>query len=140
MRHATVFLGTAAYTAGTLTLAVLWHIVLFEERYRHFGYFDGEPDFALGAISVVIQGAALSWLYPRVRLGRRVSGVAHGLRYALLIGVFFWTSHVLAFVAKQHVNDAGMFVMMETVYLILQFGLYGIAIGRIGLMDKAACP
>ncbi len=140
MNLATIVLGTAAYTASTLTLAVLWHVVLFEERYRHFGYFEGEPSFALGTFSIVIQGVTLSLLYPHVRLGNNVSGVTHGLIYAFLIGLFFWTSHVLAFVAKQDVNDAGLFLTMESVYLILQFGIFGIAIGLIGLMGKSSEP
>ena len=62
-----VALGTAAYTAVTFPLAVVWHVALFEERYAAFGYFEGEPSFLLGLLTILIQGAILSWLYPRVR-------------------------------------------------------------------------
>ncbi len=48
-----------------------------------------------------------------------------------MIGAFFWTSHVLAFVAKQAVPDAWLFVAMETLYLTLQFGIFGVWIGLI---------
>ncbi|MEJ2680712.1 MAG: hypothetical protein P8144_04310, partial [Gammaproteobacteria bacterium] len=54
-----------------------------------------------------------------------------GLKYSLLIGVFFWSSHVLAFVAKQVIQNAVGFVAMESFYLVLQFGIYGVLIGNI---------
>lgn len=122
-------LGTAAYTVVTFPLAVVWHIGLFERQYRAFGYFEEEPSFALGLLTILIQGAVLSVLYPRVRLAG--SDLARGLKFALILGVFFWTSHVLAFVAKQAVPHAHHFVLMETAYLTLQFGIFGILIGRI---------
>ena len=34
-----ILLGTLAYTAVTFPLAVVWHVVLFENLYRSFGYF-----------------------------------------------------------------------------------------------------
>ncbi len=130
MNHQKIFLGAAAYTVCTFMLAVLWHVMLFEAQYRRFGYFRVEPNFAVGLLSIVIQGFALSFLYQHVRLGGG-TGIAHGLKYALLTGVFFWTSHVLAFVAKSPPNGAGLFMAMESVYLCLQFGVFGIAIGLI---------
>ena len=129
-----VRLGTAAYTAITFPLAVVWHLVLFKESYDAFGYFDGEPSFLLGLLTILIQGAILSWLYPRVRFGG--SGPRRGLKFALAIGTFFWTSHVLAFVAKQAVQDASQFVAMETVYLALQFGIFGVLISLIYRRDQ----
>lgn len=124
-----IALGTIAYTVGTFALAVLWHIVLFEDRYRSFGYIEDEPNFLLGFTTILIQGAVLSVLFPLVRLAD--NGVVRGLKFAALTGAFFWTSHVLAFIAKQNVPDTGMFVAMETLYLGLQFGLFGILIGLI---------
>ena len=53
------------------------------------------------------------------------------LAFALLVGIFFWTSHVLAFLAKQDVPNAMMFLVMESGYLVMQFAVFGIAIGLI---------
>ncbi len=133
-----IALGTAAYTAVTFPLAVVWHVVLFKPKYEAFGYFEGEPNFLLGLVTILIQGAILSWLYryacppsggARVRFSG--SGPRRGLKFALAIGAFFWTSHVLAFVAKQAVQDAWLFVAMETVYLAFQFGIFGVLISLI---------
>jgi hypothetical protein len=131
-----IALGTLAYTIGTYSLAVSWHVLLFEDRYRSFGYFEGEPSFIIGFVTILLQGIILSALYPMVRLAG--TSISRGIKFALLIGVFFWTSHVLAFVAKQPVQDVALFIAMESVYLALQFGLFGLLIGIIYRADHAA--
>jgi len=98
-----VVAGTAAYTAVTFPLAVVWHVVVFEEQYVRFGYFDGKPSFSLGLLTILIQGVLLSAMYPRFRLSG--STLVQGLQFAALIGAFFWTSHVLAFIAKQSLQS-----------------------------------
>ena len=122
-------LGTTAYTICTFSLAVGWHVLLFSERYESFGYFEGEPDFLLGLIAIVLQGVLLSTLFPMLRT--EGTPLRRGIRFALITGAFFWTSHVLAFVAKQTVPEAWSFIWMETGYLLLQFGLFGLIIGVI---------
>ena len=57
-------LGTAAYSAGTFTLAVVWHILLFEDLYKSFSYFEGEPVFVIGFVTILIQGVLLSIIFP----------------------------------------------------------------------------
>ena len=120
---------TAAYTIGTFALAIVWHILLFEDMYKSFGYFEGEPNFVIGFVTILIQGFLLSILFPLFKLSS--TSMVRGIKFSLLIGAFFWTSHVLAFIAKQPVQSVGLFVSMETVYLVLQFGLFGILIGFI---------
>lgn len=129
MNAKNIALGTVAYTIGTFTLAVVWHVLLFEDRYRSFGYIEGEPSFATGFATILLQGAILSLLYPMVNLAG--SGIVRGIKFGYLIGAFFWTSHVLAFIAKQPVQNVGLFVAMETFYLALQFGLFGVLIGLV---------
>jgi len=90
--------GAAAYTLVTFPLAVAWHVVIFKEQYQVFGYFEGEPSFAIGLLTIIIQGLVLSFLFPFVSFQGR--GVVRGVKFSILIGLFFWTSHVLAFVAK----------------------------------------
>lgn len=129
MNHKTTLLGTLAYTLVTFPLAVVWHVMIFEEKYHGFGYFEGEPSFVLGLLTIIIQGCVLSFLYPYVKFYG--SDITRGLKYSLLIGVFFWSSHVLAFVAKQEVVGTLSFVVMETAYLMIQFAVYGVFIGHI---------
>lgn len=124
-----VLQGTIAYTLVTFPLAVVWHVVLFEEKYQAFGYFEGEPNFLLGLITILIQGLVLSFLFPLVRL--KGSAISKGLKFSCVVGLFFWSSHVLAFIAKQVVASSLSFFLMESFFLALQFGIYGILIGLI---------
>ena len=124
-----LILGTAAYALCTFSLAVGWHVLLFQERYESFGYFEGEPDFLLGLLTIVLQGVLLSALFPMLKAEGNT--LRRGMKFALITGAFFWTSHVLAFVAKQEVPGVAAFIGMETVYLLLQFGLFGLIIGII---------
>jgi len=119
----------AAYPAIVFPLALVWHLALFKDRYMTFGYFDGEPNIAVGLASMVVQGAVLAAIYPMFQFGR--AGFGRAFSFAGLLGLFFWTSHVLALVAKQNVPDAASFVVMETVYLGLQFGLFAVVLGLI---------
>ncbi len=124
-----VMFGTLAYTLITFPLAVVWHVLMFEEKYKSFGYFQGEPSFLLGFATILIQGAFLSFLYPFVKFSAK--GPVRGFTYSLFMGIFFWTSHVLAFVAKHSIHNPVSFVLMESFYLFLQFGVYGVLIGLI---------
>ena len=124
-----LILGTAGYTICTFSLAVGWHVLLFQERYEAFGYFEREPDFLLGLLTIVLQGVLLSALFPMLKA--EGTSFRRGIRFAFIAGAFFWTSHVLAFVAKQKVPEVSAFIWMETAYLLLQFGLFGLILGVI---------
>lgn len=126
---ARVILSALAYSVIVFPLAFTWHLVLFPEQYETFGYFTGEPDVALGMLTIVIQGIVLSIVYPMFRPGQ--IGRKRAFLFAGLMGVFFWTSHVLALVAKQEVPQAATYILMETGYLGLQFGLFALALALI---------
>ena len=129
MQAKKLVLGAVAYTVCTFSLAVVWHVLLFKESYESFGYFEGEPNFLVGLLTVGLQGILLSALFSMLK--PTGGGLQRGLKFSLVVGAFFWTSHVLAFVAKQEVPGATAFIWMETVYLLLQFGLFGLIIGAI---------
>ena len=122
-------MAAVAYPLIVFPLAIVWHLGLFEGRYMEFGYFDGEPNIVVGLASMVVQGVVLAAIYPLFLLGR--VGLALAFKFAAVLGLFFWTSHVLALVAKQNVPQAGTFILMETIYLCLQFGLFALALGVI---------
>ena len=124
-----MLLAAAAYVVIVFPLALGWHLGLFEEQYQAFGYFEGEPNVLAGLAAIVIQGLVLALIYPLFRSGR--AGFARAFQYTGLMGLFFWTSHVLALVAKQNVPNARGFIAMETGYLAAQFGLFALVLGLI---------
>ncbi len=124
-----IILTAASYVVIVFPLALGWHLGLFKEKYQSFGYFVGEPNVLVGFAAIVIQGLVLAIIYPMFHSGS--AGFARAFQYAGLIGLFFWTSHVLALVAKQNVPNAGRFIAMETGYLVAQFSLFALALGLI---------
>ncbi|WP_298257974.1 hypothetical protein [uncultured Litoreibacter sp.] len=124
-----IILSAASYIVIVFPLALGWHIGLFKARYETFGYFAGDPNVPLGFATIVIQGIALALIYPFFHTGS--AGFVRAFQFVGLIGLFFWTSHVLALVAKQNVPNAGGFIGLETGYLIIQFGLFALALGLI---------
>jgi len=124
-----IIYGTLAYSLITFPIAIIWHVVLFKEKYQAFGYFDGEPNFIIGLVTIIIQGLMLSFLYPYVSFPGK--GIVRELKFAFVIGIFFWSSHVLALLAKQTVENPVTFAVMESFYLMLQFGIFGILISLV---------
>lgn len=126
-RFAAIALG---YVAVTFVLAVLWHLVLFKGTYDALGYIARkEPIFALGLLSMVAQGVVLAWLFPHFARGG--NPFREGLRFSLAMGVFLWSCHVIAAAAKQPISPISTFVLIETVYLLIQFVLAGLLIGLV---------
>ena len=82
-----IALGTIAYTFGTFSLAVIWHVVLFEARYQSFGYFEGEPSFVIGFLTILSQVMFLSALFPMVNFAG--TGTVRGIRFSLVIGKIY---------------------------------------------------
>ncbi len=123
-------ISTIGYIVVTFPLAVVWHLLLFESQYQSIGYIGREePIFLFGFFAISLQGILLSIGYPI--FWRRSFSVRSGIRYALIVGFFFWTSHVLAFAAKGDITHLGSFFVLETIYLAFQFGIYGAIVGVV---------
>jgi magnesium-transporting ATPase (P-type) len=116
-------LATIGYTVITFAIAIIWHIFLFEKLYLSWGYFGENPGFLLGFLSILIQGIILSFAYQFLTLSK--------WKFVSIAGLYHWTVHVLAFMAKAEVARNIGFFGMETFYLIIQFWLYGLIIGLI---------
>lgn len=129
MNARAISLGTLAYILVTLPLVIFWHSVLLKSMYLSFDYFGEEPSYLISFVSILIQGVILSFLYPHVKL-KGIPAV-RGLKYALLMGGFFWTSHVLAFAANNSLSNTPLFYLLESFYLCFQFSIYGVLIAVI---------
>ena len=124
-----ILFGTLAYLVVTFPLAVLWHMRIFREKYMGWQYFGEDVKPALGFASMLVQGVVLSYVYS-------VLNVVHysllaGIYYSLVMGLFLWSAHVLAAMGKSSKVRHFEFFAMETVYLAIQFIIYGIAISYI---------
>ncbi|MBI3231852.1 MAG: hypothetical protein HYZ51_02100 [Candidatus Doudnabacteria bacterium] len=124
-----ILFGTLAYIIVTFPLAVLWHMKIFREKYMRWQYFGADVKPMLGLASMIVQGLVLSYGYSVLAVNH--SSILFGLGYALVMGLFLWSAHVLAAMGKSSAIRHFEFFTMETIYLAIQFGLYGILISLI---------
>ena len=124
-----ILLGTFAYVAVAFPLAVVWHMKIFREKYMRWQYFGEDVMPALGLASMLVQGVVLSYGYSVLSADH--SSLRTGVSYALLMGTFLWSAHVLATMGKNSKVRHLEFFVMETVYLAIQFAAYGALISRI---------
>ncbi|HLD86473.1 MAG TPA: hypothetical protein VJB12_00245 [Candidatus Nanoarchaeia archaeon] len=127
-----VLLGTIAYIAVTFPLAIAWHMKVFYKLYKEWHYFGNSPKPIIGLLAIVIQGFVLSYGYGLIDVVHE--SLFSGLAYSAVMGFFFWTCHVLSYMAKNEKTRQWKFLMMESVYLSVQFGLFGIMIALIHRM------
>ncbi len=124
-----IVLGTFVYLIVTFPLAVLWHMKIFRENYMRWQYFGDDVKPILGLASMVIQGIVLSYGYSVLNVNH--SALLTGISYAAVMGLFLWSVHVLATMGKSSKVRHLEFFVMETIYLAIQFMVYGIAISYI---------
>jgi hypothetical protein len=129
MRVKRFLVAWAAYVIVTFAAGFIWHLVLFKQVYRDLGIFSriDDPVIPLGLTAMLIQGAVLAYLYPR--LSRHRHPIADGLRFGVLMGVLMLSSAVIAEAAKQRVASLPTWLIVESGYYLLQFGVSGLCIG-----------
>ncbi len=126
-------MATAGYFVATMIVAVVWHLVLFHDKYVQMGAMTRiDPIMPFGMAAVVIQGLVFAYFYP---LFYRHKGGGHpisrGIQFSLLLGLNVWTVMVLATVAKFDITPIFDFVALGTAFQILQFVVVGAVIGWI---------
>jgi len=124
-----ILLGTLAYIVVTFPLAVLWHMKVFRAKYMQWNYFREDVKPVLGLSSMIVQGVVLSYGYAVLAVDH--SSMLAGVSYALVMGLFLWSAHVLAAMGKSSTIRHFEFFTLETVYLAIQFAVYGILISLI---------
>jgi hypothetical protein len=119
------WLGVAAYLVPTFPIAYAWHLVLFAPAYDALGIYRPDPIIPFGFASMVIQGIAFSWAYPRLFPGRGNAIVKPGLSYGLALATLSWSFTTLAVAAKSPMTSMPTYVQLETGFTLLQFLVVG---------------
>jgi hypothetical protein len=123
-------LAAIAYVVVTFAIAASWHLVFFKDLYDQLGIFTRkEPLIPLGIASIVTQALILAYLYPALYKGG--SPAKEGLKFGLLIGVLMASVAVFAEAGKQNVSSLTTWLVFESAYYLLQFGVLGVVIGLI---------
>lgn len=123
---------TMLYVIVIFPITALWHVGLFKELYLECGYFNQEETLLAGIaglLNIFAQGVVLAILYSRTQFSG--SHLVRGLKFSGLIFVFYFTIQVVNFVVRKEINAIPIFVLMELIYMVIQFGVYGALMGTL---------
>lgn len=124
-----IFFGTLVYLIPTFLLAYFWHLKWFKKQYEAWDYAGGEPSPPLGLASMVVQGIVLSGLYAWAPIDH--TSFTEALLLIGTLALFHWSIHVIAAMAKNPRMRNAKFFLVETVYLIIQFGIYAFLMSSV---------
>ncbi len=119
------WLGVAAYILPTFPIAYAWHLVAFAPLYRELAIYRDDLIFPFGFAAMLIQGAAFSWVYPRVFPDRGHAVLGNGLIYGFGLAALSWSFTTLAVAAKNVMTSVPTYLMLETGFTLVQFVVVG---------------
>ena len=87
-----------------------------------------------------MQGFILAILYSKTQING--SHIMRGLKFSGLIFVFYFSIQVINFVVRKEISNIPFFILMEIIYMIIQFSVYGVMMGilyrKLGVKSPSA--
>ena len=118
------WLGFVAYVVPSFPIAYAWHLVAFAPVYHDLAMYRDDVIVPFGLLSMLIQGAAFSWVYPRA-FSDRSAWLWNGLRYGLALALVSWSFTTLAVAAKNVMTSVPTYMILETGFTLVQFAVVG---------------
>ncbi len=122
-QHILTILG---YVVATLATQATSHFVVFAQHYAAVTHLKAEPVFPLGLLSMVIQGAVLSFVFANSRFAK--DSLTNAIKVAWLFGAFLISYIALAEAAKYSVPSVATWIAVEIAVGLVQFTLIGIVL------------
>ena len=122
-------LAVLVYVVATFATQALSHFGVNAAHYAAVTYLRAQPIFALGVLSMVIQGSILSYLYAHAPGAGR--SVGHAVFFAWLVGGILVSYEALAEAGKYSVPAVGSWIAVEVGAGFVQFTLYGALLGWV---------
>ncbi len=121
------FLSILGYILATFGAQATSHFLLFTKHYAEVPYIKQEPIFALGFLSMILQGTVLSVVYANSRFATK--SLFDAVKLAWLFGVFLGSYIALAEAAKYAVPDVVTWIGVEFLVGFVQFTGAGVLLG-----------
>lgn len=122
------WLAFAAYLIPTFPLGYFWHLSTFKAAYDALQIYRPDVIIPMGLSSMIIQGLAFAYLYPKLFSTARDQWLSSAFRFFLIFGLLAWSFLVLPVAAKVHMTSVATFMMLETAFTIIQFAVTGLLI------------
>ena len=124
-----IILAALAYIIPTMPYAYFWHMVWFKKNYEKWEYFGGDASVPLGFTSMFVQGIVLSFAYAILPIEH--NSLANSMYFSTILGIFFWSTHVISAMAKHGATRTKGYFVLETVYLVGQFVMFGLLMSTV---------
>lgn len=115
------WLAVLAYLLPTFPLGYFWHLVTFADRYHQLAMYRDEVIIPFGLLSMIIQALLFAWAYPRLFPAHRDQWLRGALAFGMFFGLLAWSFAVLPVAAKYRMSSVPDFMLLETVFTLLQF-------------------
>lgn len=112
-------LSILAFVVPTFPLGYIWHLVLFADYYKALEIYRADILIPFGVASMLIQGAAWSYIYSRLFAGEPV--IKGAIKFATLATPLAWSYLVLVIGAKHRMTSVFDFVVIETAFTLLHY-------------------
>src|SRR3989454_5106821 len=102
------FLAVLAYVVATFATQAVSHFGVNAAHYAAVTYLRAQPIFALGVLSMLIQGSIMSYLYAQLPQSGR--SIGHAVLFAWLVGSILVSYEALAEAAKYGVPSVASWI------------------------------
>ncbi len=106
------FLAVLAYVVATLATQAVSHFGVNAAHYAAVTYLRAQPIFALGVLSMLIQGSIMSYLYAQLPQSGR--SIGHAVLFAWLVGSILVSYEALAEAAKYGVPSVASWIARKS--------------------------
>jgi hypothetical protein len=118
------WLGFAAYVVPSFPIGYFWHLTIFAPVYEELAIYRDDIIVPFGLLAMLIQGAAFSFVYPRVFSDRRPI-LRNGFLYGLGVGLLAWSFMTLSVAAKNVMTSVPTYLLVETGFTLVQYAVAG---------------
>lgn len=122
-------LAVLAYVVATFATQAVSHFGVNAAHYAAVTYLRAQPIFALGVLSMLIQGSIITYAYARVPEAGR--SIGHAMLFAWLVGGILVSYEAFAEAAKYSVPSVASWIAVELAAGFVQFTLYGALLGWV---------
>ena len=128
MKVKSLSIGAASYIAASFIIQALSHFVINSEHYASISFMRTEPLMYFGLLTMLIQGIVLTVLY--LKWTNNIFSIQQGLKFSLLIGLFFVSYLALVEPDKYNVINVSEWILVEGIAGLFQFTIFGALLGK----------
>jgi len=122
-------LAILVYVVATFATQAVSHFGVNAAHYAAVTYLRAQPLFALGILSMLIQGSIMAYLYAQLPGAGR--SIGHAVFFGWLVGGILVSYEGLVEAGKYTVPAVGSWIAVEVGAGFVQFTLYGALLGWV---------